>query len=425
MTTESTSPPAAPSLLRNRGFLWLWVGQTISQFGGQFSNLAIPVLAVTILNATELQMGYLNAAGTAAFLIVGLPAGAWVDRWLKRRTMIVADLVRAVALAAIPALFFAGVLQLWHVYIVAAVIGVATVFFDVSYQSYIPILVKPEQISTANSRLEATAQVAHIGGPGLAGALLSVLSAPVLLLADAVSFLVSAVSLWRIRDEEVPAPREERRPLRVEIAEGVRFVAHQPLIRRVVGTTAIFNLFGTMTFTLYPLFVLRDLHVSPAGLGITLSFGAAGGLLGAVLTPKLAKWFGEGAVIPLSAIASALLLALLPLAAVVPFPAVVPLLAVAEFGQSFMVLVYNITQVSLRQRICPPKLLGRMNASIRFVVWGVMPIASVAAGALGAALGVLPVMWIAVIGSLAGCAFVVFSPLWKLRTLPTQPDEQG
>ena len=408
-----------PTLRRHRGFLWLWAAQGVSQFGVQFSALAIPVLAVTLLQADEWQLGVLNAAGTAAFLIVGLPAGAWVDRWLKRRTMIIADVVRAGTLAVIPLLWFMGVLEMWHVYLVAAVIGVATVFFDVSYQSYIPILVRSEQIGMANSRLEATAQVARIGGPGLAGALLTIVSAPVLLLADAISYLVSALLLWRIRDDEIPADRAQRQSLWREIAEGAGFVARQPLIRRIVGSTASANLFGTMSFTLLPLFVLRDLQLGPAGLGIMLSFGAAGGLIGAVLTSRLSRWIGEGTVISLSAVASALLLALIPLAALVPAEAALPTLAVAEFGLSFMVLVYNITQLTLRQRLCPPKLLGRMNASIRFVVWGVMPISSLVAGSLGVSLGVLPTMWIAVVGSILGCAFVVFSPLTGMRVLPT------
>ncbi len=189
-------------LLRNRNFLWLWGGDAISQLGSQFTLLAIPVLAVTILQATELEVGFLNAAQTAAFLLVGLPAGAWVDRMRKRRVMITADLVRAVALGVIPVLAITGTLHIWHLYVVAAVVGIATVFFDVSYQSYPPILLPGNQIGSANSKLEATAQVARIGGPGLAGGLLAIVSVPVLFIVDAVSYLVSAFAIWKIRDEE-------------------------------------------------------------------------------------------------------------------------------------------------------------------------------------------------------------------------------
>lgn len=405
-------------MFRHRGYRWLWGAETISQFGSQFSQLAIPVLAVLVLHAEAWQLGILNAADTAAFLLVGLPAGAWVDRMLKRRVMIVADLVRALALAAIPLLWWLGVLQIWQLVIVGVVVGTATVFFDVSYQSYIPILVESRQVADANSKLEASFEVARIGGPGLAGALLTVISAPLLLLADAISFLVSAAALTRIRDNEVRADPADRLGLGREIAEGVRFVAGQPLIRRIVGTTAASNFFSTLAFVLFPLLLLRTLGLGPGALGLILSVGAVGGLLGALATPHLARLLGEGTVIPLSAIASALVIGALPLAALVP-KAALPVLIVAQFLQSFLVLVYNITQVTLRQRLCPPRLLGRMNASIRCVVWGVMPIASLVGGALGGWIGIVPTLWIAFAGSIAGTSFVVFSPLLGMRTLPT------
>ena len=414
-----------PSVHRNRMFLWLWGAEGISVLGVQFTFLALPVVAVILLGAVEWQMGVLNAASTAAFLVVGLPAGAWVDRWLKRRVMIVADLVRAVALAVIPLLWFAGALEIWHLYLVAAVMGVATVFFDVSYQSYIPILVSPAQVGQANSTLEATAQVSRIGGPGLAGALLTVVSAPVLLIIDAVSYLVSAVMLSRIRDHEAPADRAQRQLLPREIAEGVRFVWTQPLIRSIAGTTATANFFATLAFTLLPLYVLRDLNLGAAGLGIIFSFGAAGGLLGALATPRLSRWVGEGTIITLSAILAAVTFAFLPLASLLPAPASLAVLMASEFVMSFAVLVYNITQVTLRQRLCPSRLLGRMNASIRFVVWGVMPIASLVSGALGGAIGIVSTMWVAFVGSLLSCVFVTFSPLTGMRRLPTSVEAAG
>ncbi|MCU1550194.1 MAG: putative MFS-type transporter YfiS [Glaciihabitans sp.] len=407
------------SVRRNRGFLWLWGGQGVSVFGEQFTGLAIPVLAVTLLHAVAWQMGVLNAASTAAFLIVGLPAGAWVDRWMKRRVMIAADFVRTIVLALIPVLWFAGRLEIWHLFIIVAIYGVASVFFDVSYQSYIPLLVKPEQVGPANSTLEATSQVARIGGPGIAGALLSVVSAPTLIIADSISYLVSVLSLWRIRDNEIPADRTLRQPLHREIAEGVKFVIGQPLIRSVAGTTATSNFFSTLGGTLYPLFVLRTLGIGSLGLGVTLSAGAVGGLLGALATPRLAKWIGEGRIIVVSAFLSGAAFLLVPLSALLHGPAAVILLSVAEFITAFCVLVYNITQVTLRQRLCPPRLLGRMNASIRCLVWGVMPIAALVSGAIGGAIGVLPTMWIAFGGGMLAGLFVLFSPLPRMRELPT------
>jgi MFS family permease len=410
-----TTPPA---LGRNRSFLWFWGGEGISQLGSQFSQLAIPVLAVSVLGATEWEVGVLNAAETAAFLVVGLPAGAWIDRMLKRRVMIVADLVRAVALAAVPALFFAGALQIWHLYLVGAIVGVATVFFDVSYQSYIPVLLPGAQVGTANSRLEATSQVASIGGPGLAGALLSVVSAPVLLLADGISYLVSAFCLWRVRDTEVLSDPAQRESLPREIAEGLRFVFRHPVLRRIVGTTGGGNFFGTLIGTLEVILILRILGFSPATLGLVFAIGAVGGLLGALATPWVTKRLGEGTAVSVSAVALGVASAALPLAGMFP-AAALPLLIGGQFLKSFLVLVYNITQVTMRQRLTPPRLLGRMNASIRFVVWGVMPIASLIAGILGTTIGVLPTMWIGALGVLLASGFVLLSPITLMKVLPS------
>ncbi|MCX7521079.1 MFS transporter [Microbacterium sp. STN6] len=413
---------SADSLWRHGGFLKLWAGETASQLGTQLTQLAVPVLAITLLAANEFQVGVLNAAETAAFLVVGLPAGAWVDRWLKRRVMIAADVVRAVALAMIPLLWALGMLQMWHVYVIAAVVGSATVFFDVSYQSYIPLLVRSSQVSDANGHLETTAQVARIGGPALGGALLTVVSAPLLLLGDALSYVVSFLFLARIRDEERQPDRGSRMSLRHDIAEGLAFVWNHRLIRVITATTGTTNFFGTIAMTLLSLLVLRELRLGAAGLGVIMSAGAVGGLLGALATPWLGRRLGEGTIIPLAAVVSGLAMLLWPVAALVPAFAL-PLLIAAEFVFSFTVLVYNIAQVSFRQRVCPPRLLGRMNASIRFVVWGVMPIGSLISGVLGSTIGVVPTLWIGAVGSVLGCAFTVFSPLLGMRRLPGRAAE--
>jgi MFS family permease len=407
------------SVRRNPGFLWLWGGQTISVFGEQFTGLAVPVLAVTLLHAVAWQLGVLNAASTAAFLIVGLPAGAWVDRWLKRRVMILADVVRFAALAAIPILWYTHLLVIWQLIVVVAIVGVASVFFDVGYQSYLPLLVKPEQVGPANSNLEATAQVSRIGGPAIAGALLTIVSAPALIVVDSLSYIVSFVSIARIRDTEVAADPKLRQPLHKEIAEGVRFVASQPLIRSVAGTTATSNFFNTLGSTLFALYALRTLDIGPLGLGIVFSAGSIGGLLGATLTPRIASWVGEGRVIVVSAFLTGVAYVMVPLSSFFHGSSAVVVLSIGEFLFLFGVLVYNITQVTLRQRLCPPRLLGRMNASIRCLVWGVMPIAALVAGWLGGVIGIVPTMWIAFVGGLFACLFVVFSPLPRMRELPT------
>ena len=226
-------------------------------------------------------------------------------------------------------------------------------------------------------------------------------------------------------DSEVPADPTLRQPLHREIAEGVRFVAKQPLIRSVAGTTATSNFFSTLAFTLYPIYVLRTLDVGALGLGITLSAGAIGGLLGAVLTPRIARWIGEGRVIVVSAFLVGIAFVLVPLSSMLHGVSAVVLLSVGEFVTGFFVLLYNITQVTLRQRLCPPRLLGRMNASIRCLVWGVMPISALISGALGGAIGVVPTMWVAFGGGMLAGLFVLFSPLPGMRELPTGLETSG
>ncbi|MDM4762640.1 MFS transporter [Galbitalea sp. SE-J8] len=413
-----TTTDAAPSLWRHRAFLTLWSGQSASAIGTQLAGLAIPTLAVTVLAATEFQVGLLGALETAAFLIIGLPAGAWIDRWRKRRVMLGADLVRALALATIPLAWFAGALTMTHVLVVAAVIGCATVFFDVAYQSYLPVLVPPATIGDANGKLEATQQLARVVGPAASGALLAIVRPAVVIAIDAVSYLLSFVALALIRDDERPTPREHRRPLPVEIREGAAFVIGEPLLRRIVACTATSNLFSTIATALLPIVVLREIGLSTALWGVAISLGAIGGLLGATLSARIARVLGEGHVIPVSAIVFGVALLPLGLLPWLTAPLAFVVLAVAEFAISFSVLVYNIAQVTFRQRICPPALLGRMNASIRFVVWGVMPIGGLLAGVLGATLGAHAALWIGAVGTLLPAVFVVFSPLWRMRDLP-------
>ncbi|GAA4029022.1 MFS transporter [Arthrobacter methylotrophus] len=407
------------SLWRDRNFTTFWSGQAISQLGAQLGQLAFPVLAVSLLGASEFEVGALNAAGLAAFLLIGLPAGAWVDRWLKRRTMIVADLVRTAAMAAVPLLWWTGMLQIWHLYAVAAVVGTATVFFDVAYQSYVPVLVHAAKVPQANSKLEATSQIARIGGPAAGGALLAVVSAPVLFVGEAMGYLVSAIFLLRTRDAERPVPAKDRQPLASEIKEGLVFVVGHPLISRIVACTGGVNFFTTIAFTLMPVLVLRELELGPEGMGLIMALGAVGGLIGAVAAPRFAALIGEGTVIPVASMISSLFLLLVPLSAVAPERWMsLLMLIVSEFGFGFGVLVYNIMQLSMRQRVCPPRLQGRMNASIRFVVWGVMPIAALASGILAENLGLVPTIWIGLGGSVVFVAPVLFSPLWGMRRLP-------
>jgi MFS family permease len=405
------------SLWRDRNFLTMWSGQALSQFGSQITELAIPVLAVLVLEATEFEVGVLNAAGVAAFLLIGLPAGAWIDRMRKRHVMIWADGLRAVALGSVPVLWWMGVLDVWQLVIVAFVMGIATVFFDVSNQSLVPSLVRPAQIAEANGKLQSTEQLAGIAGPAMGGWLVGILTAPLAVLVTVVTYVASLVALVLTRDDEVVAARHEHDPLLRSIGEGLRWVFGHPLLRRIVGTTAVSNLFSTISFTMLPIFLLRQLGFTPAAMGVIFALSAVGGLVGAVATPHIVRRIGEARAIPVSAIAFSVAGLFLPVAAAVPALAF-PLLVVQGFIGMFTVLLYNIVQVTFRQRITPKRLLGRMNASIRFCVWGVMPLAALAAGVLGTWLGVVPTMWIGAIGGLASALFVVIGPFWTMGALP-------
>jgi len=413
------------TLLRQPGFLKLWIGQSVSVIGSQISGLAFPVLAVTYLHANEFEMGLLNAADTSAFLVFGLLAGALVDRWVKRKVMLVADLVRMVAVAVIPILWMLGVLNIYHLIVIGAVLSIATVFFDVSYQSYIPILLPKEYIGIGNARLETSSQISGIAGPGIVGALLNIFKAPVILIFDAVSFFISALSLWFIKDREQPKPKEDRKPLKTEIAEGLKFVWNQKLIRAISFTTSTSNLFGTVVGTMFALYLLspENLNLSVTSFGILMSIGSIGGLIGATATPRLIKLVGEGPLVVWSALLSGAVQFLIPLAWYIPREWSLVPLAGQAFFTSFFALTYNITQVTARQRLCPEHLLGRMNASIRFMVWGSMPIGALISGVLGTVFGVFPTIWIGCIFGLFCAGFVFFSPLRTMRQMPDKPDD--
>jgi MFS family permease len=423
----TTAAPAS-SLWRHRDFLNLWSAETISQVGTQITLLAMPVMAVTMLHATPFEMGVLTALETVAFLVVGLPAGAWVDRWRRKRVLVVNDLIRAVALGSLPVAWALGMLSLPLLFVVAAITGTARVFFDVAYQSYLPTLVAPNQVVDGNAKLAASEQVAQVAGPGATGVLLRFLGAPLLIAFDALSFLLSALFIWRIRHVDDVPDRATRRRLRTEIAEGLSFVVRHPLLRRIVACTGLFNLLSSMTMALLVLFVLRTLDLSESTLGFVFSVGAVGGILGAATASWFARRVGEGRAIPLSVIVSAVFAVCIPLATVA---APVALLILGWFGVAWGVVVYNVTQVSFRQRLCPPRLLGRMNASVRFIVFGTMPLGGLIGGALGEWLGVTTTIWIATIGGFAACLPVVLSPLMGMRDLPAEwdggkvPDDAG
>ncbi|MGI8553664.1 MAG: MFS transporter [Dehalococcoidia bacterium] len=408
----------APSagLWRHSEFNKLLAGQTISLFGSQVTFLALPLTAVLTLKANAAQMGLLGAAQYLPFLLVGLFAGVWVDRRRRRPILMWADLGRALLLGSIPLVALLGRLQMAQLYLIGFLTGILTIVFDVTHQSFLPALVGREELIAGNSRLQASASIAQIGGPGLAGIVVQIFTAPLAIFVDALSFLVSVLFLSLIRTPEPPvAPRAAGRSIWAEIGEGMRVVVGNPLLRAIAGCTATSNLFSFMMQAVLILYVTRELGMSPALIGIIFGVGSVGALLGSLLAGHVARRFGLGRAI-IGGIALALFANLLIPLAAKPLNFAVPLLIAVELVGGIGSAVYNINQVSLRQSITPDRLLGRMNASMRFIVWGTIPAGSLIGGFLGKAIGLRPTITVAVIGDLLAILWVPLSPVRTLRS---------
>ena len=433
MSVEPTASEAVPESgqdrPRRRGGLWhhagfrrLWVGETVSQFGTTVSQLALPLVAILALHASAFQVGVLTALETLAFVVVGLPAGAWVERMRFRSVLIVNDLVRAAALGWIPVARLTGLLTISQLYAVALVTGVSTVFFDVAYQSYLPQLVDRQQLVEGNAKLQASESVSQIAGPSLGGLLVQALTAPYAVLVDALSFLWSAGWIGAIAARPPRPERAADRSLRREIGEGLRFVLGNRMLRSIAMCTGTFNLFSSMSLAVFYLLLARDLRLSPGLIGLVTSTSAVGGLVGALVASRFAARVGQGPAIWISAAVAG------PCGFVAPFVQrdwTLGLLAVAQIGVSLGAVVYNITQVSFRQGLTPPGLLGRMNATMRFLVWGTMPFGGLLGGVLGSTVGVRPTLLVAAVGGALAFVPVYLSPLRRMRQLPQQPATGG
>ncbi|MER7578381.1 MFS transporter [Kitasatospora sp. NPDC097691] len=407
--------PRQARLLGHRDFRLLLTGAAAAQTGSQVTLVALPLVAVVVLDATPFEVGLLTAAETAAFLLVGLPAGAWLDRMRKLPVLIRADVVRCLAVGSIPPAAALGVLTMPQLYLVALVTGVATVFFDVAHQSFLPAVLPREQLVGGNGALETVRSSAQIAGPGLGGGLVQLLGAPLAIVADACGYLASAVLLARIRVEE---PRPEPTPgrsLRAEVGEGVRFVLGHPLLRAIATATAVSNLFAAVLMAVQTVFWVRVLGLAPGAIGVLLSTSAIGGLAGALCAGRLARWVGQARLIWLSTVVTAPFAVLWPLS---EGGAAVVLFGLASGVVLFGAVAYNVAQVSFRQSVCPPELLGRMNATMRFLVWGTLPIGALGGGIVADAAGPRAALWLCAVGFLLVPVPLLLSPLRRMRELP-------
>lgn len=407
--------PSGP-LWSHRDFLKLWTGQSISEFGSQISQLAIPWVALVTLNATAFEVASLGTVEFLPFVLFTLPAGVWVDRLRRKSVLIVGDVGRAILLSSIPVAYVIGHLTLAQLYVVGFLVGIHTVFFDVAYQTYLPEIVDRDSLIEGNSKLNVTSSGAQLAGPGAAGGLIALVTAPYAILVDAVSFLVSGAFTASIRARAAqPEEPVVRRHLMVELWEGLRYVLRHRLLFPQAMSTGVSNFFSNVLFSIIIVYAHRKLGMSSGSIGLSFSLAAVGWMIGASQADRFRRWLGVGGATIFGAALSgpgALVVAFTPKS----FP--VPVLVAGAAIMGFGAVVYNIQQVSLRQAICPPRLQGRMNASMRFLVWGTMPIGSLTGGAIAATAGLRTALFVGAIGGFTSILPIVFSPIRSLREFP-------
>jgi len=416
-----TAAPARRPLVRQPDFLKLWAAETISVFGSQISGLAIPLVAALILKVEPFAFALLGTIEFLPFILFTLPAGAWVDRLRRRPILITGDLGRAIALSTIPIAYAFNALTIWQLYVVGFVAGTLTVFFDVANQSYLPSIVDRDDLLEGNSKLQISQSAAQLAGPGIAGYLVGLVTAPFAILVDALSFVISALFVFQIRRPEPPVVAhldESGRPkssIFREVREGLRFVIGNRELRAISAGTATSNLFGSMGFAILLLYLVQDLALTPQQIGIVFSLGNIGTLAGAILATRIAKWFGLGPTIIGSLFIGSFTTLLV---AVATKETAIPLMIASGVFGGVGQMVYNINQVSYRQAICPPRMQGRMNATVRFLVWGTMPIGSIIGGVLASTVGLHETIWISAILGFIPWLFPLFSPVRKIKVMP-------
>jgi predicted MFS family arabinose efflux permease len=406
------------ALWRDRGFVKLFAAQSISQLGTQVSILALPLAALYILKASALGVSLLRAFAVLPFVVFSLPAGVWIDRLRRRPLMIVADAGRALAMASIPVAYWLGELTLVQLYVVAAVTGLLSVLFDVSYLSFLPGLVRREQLGEANAKLLGSQSVAQVLGPTIAGALVGTVGAAVAVLADAISFAGSGGFVAAIRGrEETPAPTETRK--RDELLEGLRYVFTQPYLRTLTIWTALWNLFTSAMFPLVVVYYVRILHWGPTKIGIVIALGTSGLVVGALVNERLVRRLGIGRMIAYSGILFSASLAAIPAA---PRSHAAAIIVPTAFAGSIVGFFANVNQLTFRQSITPQRLLGRMNSVVRFMYWGTIPLGSAFGGLVAGPFGLRATLLASAAGATVACVPIAASPIRRLRSATVDLD---
>ncbi|MGW3963153.1 MFS transporter [Amycolatopsis sp. NPDC005003] len=402
----------------NRDFRLLWTGETTSMLGSMVATTALPLVAVITLQASTFHVALLTAVAWLPWLVIGLPAGAWVDRLPKRPVMLLCNTVSMAVFGSVPVVAAFGALTMPYLLAAALLGGIAKVFFTLAYRAYLPALVGDGELLDANAKLQGSESATQVAGPGLAGLLAQAFGPVSGILADAVSFGVSVLCVRAIRARETAVPAE-RSPLRSQIAEGLRFVVGDRYLRSLITFGAVSNLALTGYSAIQIVFLSRTLGAAPGLVGLVLALGASGGMLGAAAAGRLAARLGAVRAWLLCEVFAAPMLLLGPLSG--PGWGLVPY-GLALFGLCAGVVAGNVLVTTFRQQYCPPELFSRVNSSMSIVNYGTIPLAGVLGGLLGEAIGIRETLWVA-----AGISIVslpLLAPYRKLRDFPVRAAER-
>jgi MFS family permease len=411
------------SLWRHADFVRLWTGQTISEVGSVVTRTAIPLVALLVLGAGPREMALLVVAASSAVLVVGFFAGAWVDRLPRRPVLIWTDILRAGLLFWIPVAYALDLLRIEQLYVVAFIQAALGTVFRSAYRAYLPALVGRDRLVEGNSRLATSSSIAEIGGPSLAGALVQFVSAPFTILVDAISFVVSAVSLIAIRAREVGRAERIRGPIVREIVEGLSVVRRHALLFPLAASSVTSHFFGSFYAALYSLYLLNDLGLTPFLLGVVISAGGVGSLAGSVFAGRVIRRLGIGRAIVVLFIGSSAIGILTPLATGPLLLATLMVFLPQLIGDGLQTME-GIANITLRQAVTPDRLLGRVNATIDVMEHGVAPIGALVGAVIAESFGVRTAIAIGWIGMTAGLLFLLFSPLPRLMAVVPVADEE-
>jgi len=413
-----------PPLLRETQFRRFWLGQTISVFGDQVTQLALPIIAVLILHADPTQMGLLTAVGLLPHLLFSLPAGVWLDRVQnRRRLMILCDIGRALAIGAIPAAFLLGFQRLDLLFLIAFIVGSLSVVFDVAWSTLFVSVARREQFVDATALLNGSRSLASVAGPAISGALIQLFTAPLALVADALSFLGSVFFLRRITAPEPPVEHEPG-TIRQQLGSGLSFIFGDRIMRPTILSAATLNMFNFCFQGLFILYATSPdyLGVEPGILGVALGLGAVGGVLGAITASRVGRILGIGRAYALGLVLFPASVILIPLAGGMPQPVILALLFLSEFGQGVGVMILDINVGAVMQARTPDRIRGRAMGAFRFINMGIRPIGATLGGLLGGVLGVQPTLFVVIVLQLSGVLWLYRSPILGLRGLPEVAD---